>query len=958
MAKEIHIILLLLLVKTNTYLADDSNLSNNKLNKEDDDPNIHLATEDKLKIVSNLLKCADCHDQKKDLIRSHYDENNSQDQDQTHSEAELSSNHNYDLRNLRSSYKELKRRHNITSNATNRQMMIKPFSGSIVGDIKHKWRDEDKEEEGKKVKSDDEEKSTHSKGKKSKKEKDEAEEKDDNEEKTEHSEHKDVHEEHEEEHRSFHKPDDDAESFHKSHDDSEPFHKSHENHEPFHKSHDDHEPFHNSHEDHELFHKSHEDHEPFHKSHEDHESFHKSHEDPESFHKSHDYPEPFHKSHEDHEHFHKSHEDYEPYHKSHEDDEHFHKSHDEQFPNSNEGHESFHKSHEPIHHNGHEVNKKDEDEEILHDMDKDRNFDDGNIVHEKLKEEDKKLEEEDKEEFNDHGGGFEEDDEDDEFGKDHYDDLHQQDLDKDMDFPREDDEYRRHHKRNHDNLKNHHNEYENHNLPHFNENHNVPHFNENHNLPHFNENVKNLLAPKDVNYLNHGTEPLFSSPNNEEKVSMEGINRDMEYNNRFEGDNQNIYNPIQSFVEKSHKAHEVDNDYLNNPGESIGRRIEREEAISGQFTRKYDVQKSKVESAKKDPYSSIEDLKVDDDEGPDDAPSKNKKHSPGELAWNKDMPYKDLKNKNQAHRRHHFHEFSEFSRFPKFGELGRGRNKKHHNRHKGNEREKISNHPDEYDSHGHIKGEIRNYDDEYDSPDEEENHSHKKESHYKAIEHPHDGIEKFGKDDEEVIINDRTHQGDINEVEIVKQLTDPKAALTHGVRSHRQSFDKSNIGALHEPKEYGVKTSHGLLGNSEKDGGGEFYENNPNVYPHEFNSFNRPYSNQNIQIGQYGKRRIVKYDPFDTIVGGGFNGETTFKSFDQAEDIFKKMRNVVKETSLAPNEIKEHGDHFTKAKRTSIGIQKYGKRNTLKKIESRLKKIQEKIFSKSAFQKQMKKSQS
>ena len=97
----------------------------------------------------------DCHDEEKDNLHyekntfgalngNHYDEKHSQ--EQMHPAlAGISSNQDYNLRNdIGSSYKELKRRHNITTNATIRQMMIKPFSGSIVGDIKHKWRDEGK----------------------------------------------------------------------------------------------------------------------------------------------------------------------------------------------------------------------------------------------------------------------------------------------------------------------------------------------------------------------------------------------------------------------------------------------------------------------------------------------------------------------------------------------------------------------------------------------------------------------------------------------------------------------------------------------------------------------------------------------------------------------------------------------------------------------------------------------
>ena len=140
-----------------------------------------------------------------------------------------------------------------------------------------------------------------------------------------------------------------------------------------------------------------------------------------------------------------------------------------------------------------------------------------------------------------------------------------------------------------------------------------------------------------------------------------------------------------------------------------------------------------------------------------------------------------------------------------------------------------------------------------------------------------------------------------------------------------------------------------MLGNSAKDGGGGFYENNPNVYPHEFSHFNRPYSPQTIQNGQYGKRRSIKYNPSDTIVGDGFNGETTFKTLDQAEDIFKKMREVVNESSSpTKDEDEKHSNrHVTRGKRENV----YG--NTLNKIESKLKKIRQKIFFKSAFQKQM-----
>ena len=213
-------------------------------------------------------------------------------------------------------------------------------------------------------------------------------------------------------------------------------------------------------------------------------------------------------------------------------------------------------------------------------------------MHDELDEEDEKI-------FDDHGGGFQEEDEEEEFAKDHFDDMHHEDeLDKDMDMDM-DEEMKRHHYNQGNQFKVNHEKDEGRPMR-----HNDDHYNAH--TPQLNENSKNehKFPIKDTNDMNHDTEAAY-----EEKGERDGMNRNynkQKFNeeHRNERENQNSYNPVQSFVDKTHHIHEADNDYLNNDEENMIRRIEREEGMDkllkdGQLSMKYDVQKSKVESVKK-----------------------------------------------------------------------------------------------------------------------------------------------------------------------------------------------------------------------------------------------------------------------------------------------------------------------------------------------------------------------
>ncbi|XP_057294390.1 sarcoplasmic reticulum histidine-rich calcium-binding protein-like isoform X2 [Hydractinia symbiolongicarpus] len=341
-----------------------------------------------------------------------------------------------------------------------------------------------------------------------------------------------------------------------------------------------------------------------------------------------------------------------------------------------------------------------------------------------------------------------------------------------------------------------------------------------------------------------------------------------------------------------------------------------EESSKDDVEKDIETREKEIQREQEKAYGSIEkaerDNKSSDGENTEEKDEKSRQNT-GALRWNED---KEDSVHSPSHKSHlHEREDSETA------EKSHDEREENRDEDKGNEKSE-----EEGEDRDNPRKEVSD-DDDMDDGERRQHDFHDMISHVKpkslhSLERPHEGVEKFGGKDEEIDINDKTQEGDIDQMEVQRKLEEGKNELpiqdqregeqlkelantytppmnakpeTDRQQSsmYEQNQDVKLEGADHEF--YHDRPNYAAM-NHHDDGEREI-ENNHNDEDqdkrHELNlaePVKISHSNEDITERPHSEEDVDK-----KVLGdfkSRFNEETSFQSVEQAEELFNQLQDA------------------------------------------------------------------